>query len=335
MKNNSEWNQHNLGFYNNSLAFNVPIPSRIPQGINELHHFPIENGNHQKINNYASLGNQNSATTYRDKCSNQSSFYGSKSDNYSKTPKSAIESSSDLVRNHKRKFTPEEDRKLINLIARQGAKKWDRIALSMPGRTGRQCRDRFHNYLDPSLSNGPWTKEEDNLLEEKVNELGQHWNKIVNFFHGRSENNIKNRWYTYVSKQRHDLKMDFQNLKCINNVSNCKHYEGNKYAGDCFIQNINDCINNNNLISINPVANSKNSTIKSILLFNEDDNSKKVPSFGLNINNNLKNENYEILPEKAKKDKKMFFPPLFPTNDTIDWPLDQGIFNFLNNLSVV
>lgn len=100
----------------------------------------------------------------------------------------------------RRKFTPEEDKRLTKLISLNGSRRWDQIALLMPGRTGRQCRDRFHNYLRPTLKNGPWTQEEDLLLQQKVSEIGRHWNKISRFFNGRSANNIKNRWYTYIDK---------------------------------------------------------------------------------------------------------------------------------------
>lgn len=121
----------------------------------------------------------------------------------------------------RRKFTPEEDEKLKRIIAIRGTKKWDDIALLMPGRTGRQCRDRFRNYLDPNLTNGPWTDEEDKILIQKVNEYGQHWNKISVFFKGRSNNNIKNRFNTYISKSKHkygnnDIKI--QNNKIDNEI---------------------------------------------------------------------------------------------------------------------
>lgn len=126
---------------------------------------------------------------------------------------------SQLSTNQRRKFTPEEDEKLTRIIAQHGAKKWDKVASFMPGRTGRQCRDRFHNYLKPSLTNGPWTREEDRMLEQKVLEYGQHWNKIVRFFKGRSDNNVKNRWHTYISRHRNLDKNNIQNFseECSNN----------------------------------------------------------------------------------------------------------------------
>ena len=100
------------------------------------------------------------------------------------------------------KFTKQEDAILLEQVNKLGAKKWNTIAQALPGRTSRQCRDRFMNYLNNSLVNGPWTEDEDILLEQKYEEYGPQWSFITTFFKGRSSNNIKNRWYTHVSKRR-------------------------------------------------------------------------------------------------------------------------------------
>ena len=101
----------------------------------------------------------------------------------------------------RRKFSPEEDAKLQQLVEEKGARRWDEIAKEMPGRTGRQCRDRFKNYLQPELVNGPWTEDEDTLLRTKVEEIGLHWSLICAAFPGRSQSNVKNRWYSHLSKE--------------------------------------------------------------------------------------------------------------------------------------
>ncbi|OHS97144.1 hypothetical protein TRFO_36701 [Tritrichomonas foetus] len=101
----------------------------------------------------------------------------------------------------RRKFTPAEDQLLLQMIEVNGPHRWDSIAESMPGRSGRQCRDRYKNYLMETLKNGPWTPEEDELLTKKYIEYGSHWSLISKFFPGRSTNNIKNRWYTYHQKR--------------------------------------------------------------------------------------------------------------------------------------
>ena len=99
-------------------------------------------------------------------------------------------------------FSPAEDQRLRILVDQLGTASWKEIAKRMPNRTARQCRERYKNYLSPSVVNGPWTPEEDALLIEKVHELGVKWAKIVQFFTSRSDVNIKNRWKTLVGKHQ-------------------------------------------------------------------------------------------------------------------------------------
>ena len=90
------------------------------------------------------------------------------------------------------KFTAEEDKKLKELVDQYG-REWSKIASMLPGRTGRQCRDRWANYVDPNISTKPWTQQDDNLLLQKYNEIGAHWRVLANCFPSRSINNVRNR----------------------------------------------------------------------------------------------------------------------------------------------
>lgn len=101
----------------------------------------------------------------------------------------------------RKKFTTEEDEHLKQLVEKYGCKKWEMIATEMPGRTGRQCRDRYRNYLVPGYFNGQWTQEEDDLLSARYQEMGPQWSKMTLFFPGRSANSLKNRWNYFVSRQ--------------------------------------------------------------------------------------------------------------------------------------
>ncbi|KAH8064069.1 DNA binding protein [Aureococcus anophagefferens] len=47
-------------------------------------------------------------------------------------------------------WQPEEDNKVIELVSKLGAKKWSTIASHLPGRIGKQCRERWHNHLNPA-----------------------------------------------------------------------------------------------------------------------------------------------------------------------------------------
>jgi hypothetical protein len=40
---------------------------------------------------------------------------------------------------------------------------------------GKQCRERWFNHLDPAVRKGDWTVEEDRLIWEKQQEIGNKW----------------------------------------------------------------------------------------------------------------------------------------------------------------
>lgn len=97
-------------------------------------------------------------------------------------------------------FTKDEDEKIKELVKKFGSKNWSIVAAFMNGRTAKQCRDRYSNYLIPGIFQGEWSKEEDNLLIKLYNQYGSKWSIIQNHFPQRSSNSIKNRWYYFLRK---------------------------------------------------------------------------------------------------------------------------------------
>jgi hypothetical protein len=108
----------------------------------------------------------------------------------------------------KSKFSPAEDRRLSEVVNFLGSKDWDEVASHMPGRNPRQCRERWKNYVNPTIMRLPWTPSEEMLLEQKIAELGPKWELISRCFPNRSRNYVKNHWMT---KQRRLRKLNRRN----------------------------------------------------------------------------------------------------------------------------
>ena len=107
-------------------------------------------------------------------------------------------------KHHKYMFSKQEDDLLRSLVAEYGDKDWDLISSFIKGRNRRQCRERWKKFLCPSLNNSPWTQEEDDLLKSKVAAFGHKWKFFTQFFVGRTDINIKNR-YNFLKKK--EMKM--------------------------------------------------------------------------------------------------------------------------------
>jgi myb proto-oncogene protein len=82
-------------------------------------------------------------------------------------------------------WTEEEDQLLAHLISEMGTK-YTEIALSLPGRTGKQCRNRWLMTLDPALSKRPFSEEEYKVILKENQRLGNNWKAISDNLPGRT-----------------------------------------------------------------------------------------------------------------------------------------------------
>jgi hypothetical protein len=74
-----------------------------------------------------------------------------------------------------------------------GTFNWSAIATQIPGRNGRQCRERWNNSLNPIISKQPWSDDEDAMLLQRYDQFGTRWHVIATYFNGRTKNEVRNR----------------------------------------------------------------------------------------------------------------------------------------------
>lgn len=101
----------------------------------------------------------------------------------------------------------------MQLVNHHGPFNWVQIAQTLGSRTPKQCRERYHQNLKPSLNHNPITPEEGLEIERLVQEVGKRWAEIARRLDNRSDNAVKN-WWNGNQNRRKRRSRDCHDVSC-------------------------------------------------------------------------------------------------------------------------
>jgi hypothetical protein len=142
----------------------------------------------------------------------------------------------------------EEDEHIVEGVKKYGPK-WYIIAKGFSNRNAKQIRDRYINYLDPSIVKSKFSLEEDLMILDLHNRYGNKWSIIRHYMPHRSADMIKNRYNSSVKRNKKLVDLNKCNCSFLNTeytrLSELSFSDNNMFSLDIPADNfdINDLFN--------------------------------------------------------------------------------------------